>query len=131
MPKKKFSDAEIAEIVTAYGEYIDRNEDPVIPEFTGYNLVANKYWVTKDDISHYPQFHKLTKRLLDKQETAQLRKGPSQPAMAIFRLKQPQFGYRDKIENDFTSDGKPIQFMNAVPRVKRIRPDRVKDKEQR
>jgi len=63
---------------------------------------------------------KLMRILLSKQRTYLLRKGMNSQnvTMSIFRLKQPYHGFRDRFEQDITSQGEPIKFINTVPRVK-------------
>jgi len=87
-------------------KYIDSNEDPTIVGFTSsYKKVktnkGKEFHINKDYINNHDEFCELRRRAIEKQE-AYLVGGSTQnklnPTVSIFRLKQPQHGYRDKQE---------------------------------
>lgn len=89
---------QIAEIVTDLSAYIERSFDPTIVGFTS---TYSKYSVNKDYISDHQEFSELRKRAIEKQESFLLQGATMNklnPAVSIFRLKQPQHGFRDKSE---------------------------------
>ncbi len=116
--QRKYNDAAVAEIMAAFEEYIAETDDPIIARFLSYDSTALKYWMTDDDFTHYKQFRPLVLRALKKQEAYVLSKGMNgqATAMSIFRLKQPYFGYKDRTEQDITSNGEKITFNNVIPR---------------
>lgn len=106
------------EVKNAFEKYIETTEDPNIAAFVSYDPVALKHNVTKHDMYDNKHFTKLKLRALAKQEAYLLKVGMTSQnvTMAIFRLKQPYHGYRDRVEQDVTSGGEKITFSNAVPR---------------
>lgn len=106
------------EIKDAFEKYIAETEDPNIAAFVSYSPVALKHSVTKKDMYDNKHFEKLKQRALAKQEAYLLKVGMTSQnvTMAIFRLKQPYHGYRDRTEQDITTAGEKITFTNAVPR---------------
>jgi len=96
---QKFTPAQIAEIQNDLYEYIVSNDDPTIVKF-----VANyyKYDVVDQYLHEHVEFAVLVKRAIKKQEAYLLDQNKN-PAMAIFRLKQPQHGYSDR--QDFNIQG--------------------------
>lgn len=102
----KYSAEEIAEIVKDLEAYIESNEDPTIVGFTS---TYKKYPVNKQYVTDREEFSDLVKRAIEKQESYLLRHSEEAPVIRIFRLKQPQHGYRDKSETDITSGGEKIQ----------------------
>lgn len=107
-----------AEIKAAFEKYIETTEDPNIAQFVAYNPVALKHKVTKRDMYENKHFDKLKMWALAKQEAYLLKVGMTSQnvTMAIFRLKQPYHGYRDRVEQDITTGGEKISFTNQVPR---------------
>lgn len=101
----KYSDLEIAQIAVDLEQYINERDDPTIVGFTSSYL---KYPVNKQYISDRKEFSDLVKRAVDKQEAYLLTNSGEAPVMRIFRLKQPQHGYRDKVEQDITSGGNAL-----------------------
>lgn len=95
-----YTPEQIEEIRIDLLEYIVDNDDPTIVGFTS---TYDRYSVNKDYISDHEEFSELRKKAIEKQE-AYLVKNATQnkinPTVAIFRLKQPQHGYRDKTEVD-------------------------------
>lgn len=116
--RDKLTPAQREEVRIAYEDYIDEEEDPSAAGFVAYDPTAILYKVNKDNIYDWPELHVLSKRALAKQEHYLLKKGigGQGAAMAIFRLKQPNFGYRDKFEQDLTTGGEKLNFANIVPR---------------
>jgi hypothetical protein len=89
-------------------DYIDSVPDPNLPEFCSmYNDNPHRDtlydWSNDDEINKTYGFRHLLKRLHDKQESFLIRAKDVNPIMAIFRLKQPSFGYKDKQELDITT----------------------------
>lgn len=104
-----YTPEQIQEIVDDLAQYIETTDDPTIVGFTS---TYKKYPVNKDYISDHNEFSELRKRAVEKQEAYLLEgvtKNKLNPTMGIFRLKQPQHGYRDKSETDITSGGDKIQ----------------------
>lgn len=131
MPNRKHSKEDVEKIKQALLDFIEDEDDPMLAKFLSFNPVALKHWVTQDDLNNYREFRPAVERAIKKQEAYVLQKGMNgqSTAMSIFRLKQPQFGYRDKFEQDITSNGEKVQFVNTVPRpskeVKKQRPNRI------
>lgn len=106
----KFNTEQMREIYDDLDVYIRTNEDPAIVRF-----VANyyKYDVVDQYIYERPEYAGLVKRAIKKQE-AYLISCEKNPTMAIFRLKQPQHGYRDKTEVATTIDA-TVNVTNVDP----------------
>lgn len=107
----KLSVEERAELLEAYILYIERTPDPTTVGFCAYDPVAAKYMITRDNLKDWPEFSPLQKYCIEKQEAYLLQAGGTgkyNPTMAIFRLKQPQHGYTDRMDSDITSKGQQI-----------------------
>ena len=65
-------------------------------------------WSNDAEIDKTFGFSDILKRMHDKQEMFLIRAKDVNPIMAIFRLKQPSFGYKDKQEIDTTVTTKVI-----------------------
>lgn len=115
----KVTKEERKEIAEAYEAFVDANDDPHAAAFVVLDPVARKYWVTKDDIYHWQELGPITARALAKQELYWRDKGKNgqATAMSIFVLKQPHIGYRDRVDQNVTSNGETVQFLNTVPRT--------------
>ncbi len=107
---RKMTDEQIHEVVVAFENFIEATDDPNVPKFVSSSEVAIRYRITKDDVYNWDEFDEPMKRSLAKQE-ARLLEQEKTPVMAIFRLKQRQFGYSDKI--DVTSGGEKMG--NSAP----------------
>lgn len=104
-----YTPEQIQDIADDLGEYIETTEDPTIVGFTS---AYSKYSVNKDYISDHEEFSELRKKAIEKQEAYLLRGSTTNKlnaTVAIFRLKQPQHGYKDKVEQDITTGGEKIQ----------------------
>lgn len=101
----KYTDLEIENIAIDLEQYINDKEDPTIVGFTSSYL---RYSVNKHYISERIEFTDLVKRAIDKQEAYLLTNSGEAPVIRIFRLKQPQHGYRDKVDTDITSGGNAL-----------------------
>jgi hypothetical protein len=104
-----YTPEQIQEIVDDFTAYIKDNDDPTIVKFT-----ANyeKYSINKDYINNHEEFCELRKKAIQKQEAFLLEgatNNKTNPTFSIFRLKQPQHGYKDRIDTDLTSGGEKIK----------------------
>lgn len=94
---------EVNEVAKAFDEYINNNEEPLIQEFClNYGMSRPNLYVMKEK---YKEIEEAMDKCLTKQEIYILRNAQRiNPALAIFRLKQPTFGYKDRqeIENTVT-----------------------------
>lgn len=117
---QKYTPEQIQEIVDDFSQYIENTEDPTI---VGFSSAYGKYSVNKDYISDHDEFAELRKKAIEKQE-AYLLKGATQnklnPTVSIFRLKQPQHGYKDRFEQDINHSG-DVTFVNDIPRPEKDR----------
>lgn len=107
----KLTPEQKAEVYTAFELYIKRTPDPTIVGFVSWDDVPLNYWVTDDDIDNWEEFYALRKRAIKKQEAFLVEaggRGKYNPTMAIFRLKQPTHGYKDRIDSDITSGGESL-----------------------
>lgn len=93
---QKFSVEQLNTIYNDLSEYIESNEDPTLAGFVSVYSIDGKF-VNSEYLSDRKEFSELSKRSIKKQEAFLLRQYKN-PAMAIFRLKQPQHGYTDKRE---------------------------------
>jgi hypothetical protein len=108
----KLTKLERARVFQALVDYIDRTPDPTIVGFVSWDPTPIELNVTDDNINDWEEFSRLRKRAVKKQEAYLLMgatTGKLNPTMAIFRLKQPVHGYKDRVDTDITSDGKGIQ----------------------
>lgn len=109
-----YTPKQIEEIAQDLSEYIDTHEDPTIVGFTS---SYTKYSVNKDYISDHNEFSELRKRAIEKQEAFLLSgatKNTLNPSVSIFRLKQPQHGFKDKTETDITTGGDKLEGLVIV-----------------
>lgn len=102
MAKEKFNEKELLEAIEKYTEATDQ---PLIKEF------CLQFDISEDALQDYRDKYRsisgAIKKLLAKQEVFLVKAGSSNqinPTMAIFRLKQPVFGYTDKQQVDFTGN---------------------------
>lgn len=106
----KFTEPVIAEIVKDLEYYIERTADPTIVGFTSN---YSKYMVHKEYIYDRTEFSQLVKKAIEKQESFLLYGATNNrlnASVSIFRLKQPQHGYKDRTETDITSKDEKIDF---------------------
>lgn len=98
-------------ILERLNKYIESVPDPMIQEFC-----IDRDNPSRDTIQEWcktdKDFSVTVKRLLDKQELFLARAKDINPVMAIFRLKQPVFGYKDK--QDVTIDGNITQTIKPI-----------------
>lgn len=109
----KLTDSERVEVLDAFRLYIERTPDPTVVGFCAFDPVAAGYLITRNNLNDWPEFSTLQKYCIEKQEAYLLMAGGTgkyNPTMAIFRLKQPQHGYRDHIDTDITTLGERIDF---------------------
>lgn len=102
----KFSDEEIADIYKDFEDYILRTADPTVVGFTAY---YSKYDVRRTYITDREEFSDLVKKAIEKQEAYIIDgaiKNKLNSTFAIFRLKQPQHGWRDQSQLETTGEVK-------------------------
>jgi len=107
----KLSPLDRAVVYEAFNAYIENEEDPTIVGFCAWNDTAISYKLTKDNMYDWSEFSELRKRAIEKQEANLLKKagnGSYNATIAIFRLKQPQHGYSDRVDSDITSKGEQL-----------------------
>jgi hypothetical protein len=127
----KLTKDEKVEVYNALEKYILDTNDPTLPDFVTSDEVALRYHVTKYNLQDWQEFSSLIKQCVAKQEAYLLKeagKGTYNPTLAIFRLKQPQHGYRDRFESDITSNGKDVGVgltATQAEQLLRLRADRV------
>lgn len=100
---RKLTNAQRKEVYEALELYIQRSPDPTIVGFEAYDPVALKYDVTEDNLQDWTEFSNLRKKAVRKQEAYLLygaTRNQINTIMAIFRLKQPAHGYKDRQEVD-------------------------------
>lgn len=105
----KLTEDQRQEVYEAFEQYIKDTDDPTIVGFCAYNETATQYWITKDNLYDWQEFSELRKRAIEKQEAFLLTNREEVPVIRIFRLKQPQHGYRDRIDSDITSGGDKLE----------------------
>ena len=108
----KLTKAQRKEVYDALEAYIARTPDPTIVGFVSWDSIPLKYDVTDDNINDWEEFTRLRKRAVRKQEAYLLQAagtGRFNPTFAIFRLKQPVHGYKDRVEQDITTGGDKLQ----------------------
>lgn len=115
---QNFTPEELEIIAKDFEEYIDTHDDPIVVGFTS---TYKKYPVYREYITQHKEFSPLVKRCVEKQEAFLLNPSTKEvPVIRIFRLKQPQHGYKDKTEQD-------IKFEEVVPilggKTKNVRSD--------
>jgi hypothetical protein len=106
----KLTTEERREVYEELEKYIKETDDPTVPEFISTNWVALGYDIIYQNLYDWKEFSGLIKRLVRKQEAYLIREGTQNKintTMAIFRLKQPQHGYRDRQELT-GADGKDL-----------------------
>jgi len=117
-PRRLTAD-ELKEVREAFAAYIAATPYPMAAAFVSRDPVALKYQVTKQNMSNWREMEELTKLAHAKGEAYLVEKGMTNAidkTMSIFLLKQSQFGYRDRSEQDITRGGERIVFHNYVPR---------------
>ena len=104
-----FTTEQINKILEDFKDYIEKEEDPTIVWFTSaykpiYSETAQRdVYLNKDFIGNHEEFCELRKKAIEKQENYLLKwvtKNELNPTMWVFRLKQPQHWYTDKMIND-------------------------------
>ena len=104
-----FTEKQIQKIVDDFILYVETEEDPTIVWFTSaYPPIYSeqewrKVYINKDYINNHDEFCELRKIAIEKQENYLLKwvtKNELNPTMWVFRLKQPQHWYTDKMIND-------------------------------
>jgi hypothetical protein len=110
-----FTPEQIQEIYNDLLRYIESEEDPTIVWFTSsYPAVYSEtawrdVYINKDFINNHDEFCELRKKSIEKQEAYLVKwatKNELNATMGVFRLKQPQHGYTDKVFTDNTTRSK-------------------------
>lgn len=100
----KFSDEELAEIKQDFADYIKRTADPTVVGFTAY---YDKHDIRRTYLTDRAEFSDLVKKAVEKQEAyvvAGAIQNKLNSTFAIFRLKQPQHGWRDQSQIEQTGE---------------------------
>ena len=90
---QKFTKEQLERIYNDLNDYIESDQDPTLAGFAAQQPIG----LNKEFLSSRKEFSDLVTKLILKQEAFLLQQYKN-PAMAIFRLKQPQHGYTDKRE---------------------------------
>ena len=107
-----FTQEQIQKIYNDLLDYILEEEDPTIVWFTSiYDPVFSEsenrsIYINKDFISDHDEFSELRKKAIEKQENYLVKwvtKNQLNATMWVFRLKQPQHWYTDKVFTDNTT----------------------------
>lgn len=107
------------EIYEAFERYIVADDFPIMAGFVSADPVAIKYLVSKQNMFDWKEMRPLVDRAITKTENYLVRKGMNgqSAAMAIFVLKQAWHGYKDRTDQNITSDGEKVKFYNTLPRT--------------
>lgn len=98
---------QIEQVMSDLLDYIIKEEDPIIVWFTSQypgiysETLGRDYHINKDYISDHEEFSELRKLAIEKQEAYLVQKGTkwiTNSTMSIFRLKQPQHWYTDRLQ---------------------------------
>ncbi len=103
----KCTPEEKSEIYKAFEKYVDDEEYPTVVSFCANHDTAIKYKLISQNLKDWEQFSLLIKRANDKQADfteEQVKKGKMNPTWAIFKLKQPAFGWTDKQQIEHAND---------------------------
>ena len=93
----------VEDIIEKLEKYITENEEPMIKEFClNYGISSSHLYELKSDNERLSE---TIKKAIEKEEVFLLKNAERQkinPVFAMFRLKQPAFGYKDKTEVETT-----------------------------
>lgn len=123
MPKAKsalirLNKEELTALKNDFKDFIEAHDDPNLPQFlTEYK--AKDARITRRYLESNKELAGLYEWCLIKEEAWLIEKKKELP-MAIFRLKQPRFGYIDTPQNKTEVN---VTFTNSVPRPKRKKVD--------
>lgn len=99
------------QILEAFKHFIKTTEDPNIPEFCTSVDICLDYEILPTNIWNWQEFKSLRKAATAKQEAYLLKTagiGKYNATLAIFRLKQPLHGYKDRVDSDITTGGERL-----------------------
>lgn len=98
--------------------YIEDFPMPVLADFLANTPVPLKYGITQANLYDWPEFREHLDRMFKKQENYLVTDGLTKrnAAFNMFLLKQQWIGYKDRVEQDITTDGEKIEFTNLLPR---------------
>lgn len=105
---QKFTTQELSAIHDEFKQYIEQTDDPTIVGFVAAQPPIDNRYINREMISDRSEFSALVRKCHAKQEAFLLGQYKN-PAMAIFRLKQPVFGYTDKREVESKSLNVDVQ----------------------
>lgn len=111
---QKYTPEQIEEIRQDLEDYIQGSSDPTIVGFTS---SYTKYSINKDYIYDHTEFSVLVRKSIEKQEHYLLYGATNNrlnASVSIFRLKQPQHGFRDRFETDITSKDEKLELNNGL-----------------
>jgi len=116
--QEKLSPKQIGHLKTALDTYISEHDDPNIEGFCSQYRTMNRH-ITPKYLHGIEQLKPLLEWGRTKEE-AYLISQKDRPVMAIFRLKQPKFGYQDTASNKTEVN---VTFSNALPRPQQRKVD--------
>lgn len=108
---RKVNDEIIKELLAEYKDFVKTEKDPNVAKFVTSSDLCFEHLILPHNIYDWQEFAGLRKLAIAKQEAYLIEKAGDNkynPTLAIFRLKQPQHGYRDRVDTDVTSGGEKI-----------------------
>lgn len=111
-PLSKLTEEQEDELFERMLAFIQDTADPTVAKFLSSDELALSKRVTRHNLQDWTRFKELTEMAVVKQEAFLLEQGGGgkyNPTIAIFRLKQPQHGYSDRIDSDVTSGGQKLE----------------------
>jgi hypothetical protein len=112
--KKQLSPKQIGNIRAMLYNYVESIDNPNINDFIAKNKYAGKP-LSKKVVEETIAFSEVLEYMSVKEEAWLIEQKKEIP-MAIFRLKQPKFGYIDTPQNKTEVN---VTFTNSIPRPKR------------
>lgn len=112
----KVTQEEKIELLVAFRAYVRDEDDPTVVGFCAYDATAIKYEILRDNLNDWPEFSTLIKRAIQKQEAylqSNRSKNDLEAPIRIFRLKQPQHGFVDRVDTDITTGGEKINVNSS------------------
>lgn len=105
----KYTPEQRTRLLDNFIAYIQENDDPTVVWFVSHDPYAVELMLIRETMNNWDEFKPHIKRAIQKQESYLLKQDKN-PTMSIFRLKQPQHGYKDRTEQaiDVTSGGNVV-----------------------